>query len=153
MRALFPAAVFAAASLSACSLPTADKEADAKARALYEQIRTGADLSKNEDLSPELRTPATLIQLAAVRGSLPPGAPTGVVNRSWSINAGTGGTTAALVHAYSYPQATVLAETVLAKGKDKVWKITGFHVKFAGPGAPGQPTAPAVSVEDQPKDV
>lgn len=150
MRALFPAALIASASLAACSLPTVNKEADGKARALYEQVRTGADLAANADLAPDLKTPANLAQLAAVRAQLPPGAPTAVANRSWSFNSTNGQTTASVVHAYSYPQATVLAETVLLKGKDKVWKITGFHVKFDGAPA-AQP--PAVSVEDAPKDI
>lgn len=154
MRALFPAALVAAASLSACSLPTVDKEADAKARALYDQIRTGADLSANPDLGPELRTPEARAGLAEIRASLPPGAPTAVANRSWSFNAGTGGTTARLVHAYTYPSTMVLTETVLAKGRDKVWTITGFHLKFEAPGGtPSHPAPPAVTVEEQRKDV
>jgi len=152
-RRSFVLALAGALVLAACSLPTVDKEADAKARTLFEQIRSGADLSASTDLDADLRTPEALAQLAAIRSALPPGTPTAVANRSWSYNAGTGGTTASLIHAYSYPSATVLAETVLAKGKDKVWKITGFHVKLAAPGAPEQRKAPAVTVEDQPKDV
>lgn len=148
MRALFPAALVAAASLSACSLPSVDKEADGKARALYEQIRTGADLSANPDLAGDLKAPGTLSQLAAIRSALPDGAPTAVATRGWNLNTGTGGTTASVVHAYSYPSTTVLAETVLAKGKDRVWKITGFHVKFADASLPPHETKPpAVSVE------
>lgn len=139
MRRTFLAGVIALVALAACSLPTVDKAADAKAQALYTQIRTGADISLNTDLAPELKTPAALAQLAAVKAQLPEGAPTGVVNRSWSINAGAGGTQAALVHAYSYPTVTVLAQTVLAKGKDKTWKIIGFHVTFEGLTAPPAP--------------
>ena len=155
MRALFPAAIVAvvAASLAACSLPTADKEADAKARALYEQIRTGADLSANADLAGDLRAPQALAELAKVKAALPAGAPTSVANRSWSLSAGTGGTKATLVHAYSYPSATVVTQTMLAKGDDKLWKIIGFHVRLAPPSAAGQRKAPPVTVEDQPKDV
>ncbi|MFA7263103.1 MAG: hypothetical protein WC068_08780 [Caulobacter sp.] len=133
----FLAMITACLAVAACSLPTIDKQADAEARALYEQVRTGADLSANPNLAPDLRRPATLAQLAAVRASLPPGAPTATANRSWSINAGTGGTTATLVHAYSYPSQTVLAETVLRKDKAGAWLIIGFHVTFEGPsGAP-----------------
>lgn len=131
MRRTFLAAAIILVTLAACSLPTVDKAADVKARSLYEQIRTGADLSQNADLAPELKTPAALAQLAAVKGALPEGTPTGAVNRSWSINAGTGGTTAVLVHAYSYPTQTVLAQTVLAKAGG-AWLITGFHVTFEG---------------------
>lgn len=149
MRRTFLAGALALVTLAACSLPTVDKVADAKARGLYEQIRTGADLSGSADLAPDLKTPAALVQLAAVKAALPPGAPTAAVNRSWSINAGTGGTTATLVHAYSYPTQTVLAQTVLAKGRDKVWKITGFHVRFEGLTVPPTPKD-AVTV-DKPK--
>jgi len=152
MRALFPAAVIVAASLSACGMLKVDPEADVKARALYEQIRTGGDLAANADLAPDLKTPATVAQLSALRAQLPPGAPTAVANRSWSINSTNGQTTASLVHAYSYPSTTVLTETVLAKGRDKAWTITGFHVKFGD--AAGPPAKPsAVSVESQPKDI
>lgn len=136
---MIAAMITACLAVSACSLPTIDKQADAEARTLYEQIRTGADLGANPDLAPDLRQPATLAQLAAVRASLPPGAPTAAVNRSWSINAGTGGTQAVLVHAYSYPTQTVLAETVLRKDKAGAWLIVGFHVTFESPakGPPG----------------
>lgn len=132
-------------AVAACSLPTLDKQADAKARTLYEQIRTGADLSANPDLGPDLRKPETLAQLAAVKASLPEGAPTATANRSWSINAGTGGTRATLVHAYSYPAQTVLAQTVLAKVKGGGWQIIGFHVTFEGPANDAPP--PPVTVE------
>lgn len=152
-RRSFVLALAGALVLAGCSLPTADKEADAMAKALYAQISTGADLSANVDLAADLRTPEALAQLAAVRTALPKGEPTAVANRSWSLSAGTGGTTATLVHAYRYPSTTVVAQTMLAKGQDKRWKITGFHVTLAPPGAPGQRKPPAVTVEDQPKAV
>ena len=141
--------ISACLALAACSLPTMDKAADAKARALYEQIRTGADLSQDADLSPALRTPESLAALAAVKASLPEGAPTAAVTRSWSINAGTGGTNAVLVHAYSYPSQTVLAETVLAKSKVGGWEITGFHVTFEGPVNTAPPPAVTVTKPSQ----
>ena len=145
----FLAMITACLAVTACSLPTVDKAADAKARALYEQIRTGADLAANTDLSADLRKPEMLAQLAAVKASLPEGAPTAAVNRSWSINAGTGGTNAVLVHAYSYPSQTVLAQTVLAKGKGGVWRIIGFHVTFEGPATDAPP--PPVTVTRPPQ--
>ena len=149
MRALVPiAAAVACLALAGCGLPTVDKEADARARALYEQIRTGADLAANPDLAPDLKTPAALAQLAAVRQALPAGAPTATAVRSWNVRVGSGGTTAALVHAYSYPARTVLAETVLLKDERKTWKVAGFHVKVEDPSAKSAPTpAPAVTVE------
>lgn len=152
MRLNILAALTACVAVAACSLPTMDKEADAKARALYTQISTGADLAQNTDLAPNLATPEGLAQLAAVKAMLPPGAPTGVANRSWSFNSGTGGTTSTVVHAYSYPQSTVVAQTVMTKAKGGVWKIAGFHVTYENAGAPAAPKAPpAVTVEEQPK--
>lgn len=138
--------------LSGCSLPKPDAEADKKARALYDQIRTGADLSKNPDLGAELKAPAAMVELAKVRTALPDGTPTSTAIRSWRVNIVNGETTAMVVHAYGYPSRTVLAETVLRKDAKKVWTIVGFHIAFADPGAPQQPPRPAVSV-DPPKDI
>ncbi len=135
-------------SLAGCGLARIDPEADGKARAFYEQVRTGADLSANPDLAPSLKSPSTLAELAAVRRSLPPGAPTGAATRGYNFSSVNGQTTATLTHAYSYPAATVLAETVLGRGKDKVWKIIGFHVKVNdGDGPIGPSAPPAVTVE------
>ncbi|MES2036108.1 MAG: hypothetical protein V4466_18220 [Pseudomonadota bacterium] len=145
----------AGAVLSACTLPTLDKEADAKARALYEQIRSGADLAASPDLAPELKTPAALAQLAAVKASLPAEAPTAVANQGFNISIENGQSSARLVHAYSYPARTILAETVLRKDETKTWKIIGFHVKTQAPGqGPGaKPAEPAVSVDDPARDI
>ena len=147
MRLNIIAALTACVALAACSLPTIDKEADAKARALYTQIRTGADISANPDLAPELRTPEALAQLAAIKGMLPPGEPASATNRSWNFNAGTGGTTSTVVHAYSYPERIVLAQTVLSKAKGAGWKIIGFHVNFEAPSGAAPKAPPAVTVE------
>lgn len=152
MHRLFPAAVVAAATLGACSLPVLDKAADAKARTLFEQVRTQADLAANTDLAPDLRTPEALTQLAAMRNALPEGAPTAAALRSWNVYSGTGGSRTNLVHAYSYPGRTVLAETVLTKGKDGAWQIAGFHLTFED-GAPGQGGKPALTVTEKPRDV
>jgi hypothetical protein len=153
MHRLFPAAVVvAAATLGACSLPTIDKEADAKARALFEQVRTQADLAANTDLAPDLRTPQALAQLAGMKTALPPGAPTASALRSWNVYSGTGGSRTNLIHAYSYPGRTVLAETVLTKDKDGAWRIAGFHLTFED-GAPGQGGKPALTVTEKPQDI
>ncbi|HWA60547.1 MAG TPA: hypothetical protein VG939_04195 [Caulobacteraceae bacterium] len=135
-------------ALAACSLPAADKESDADARALFEEIRTGADLAQDPHLAPELKTPDALAQLAAVRNLLPPGAPTKVENRSWNYQTTNDGSVAMLVHAYVYPGHTVLAETVLHKSPgQKTWSIAGFHVHLDSP--PGDNRAP-VTVDGPP---
>jgi hypothetical protein len=148
MTRLSPAPLIALLALTACSLPTADKQSDAEARALYEEIRTGADLSKDTHLSEELTTPDALAQLAEVKGMLPPGAPEKIENRSWKYNASTDGAYATLVHAYIYKNHTVLAETVLKKPSGGEWKIAGFHVHLDGP--PGQSDGPPVTVTGPP---
>lgn len=145
-------ALAGALALAACSLPVLDKEADAKARALFEQVRTQADPGANADLAPDLRTPEALAQLAAMRNALPEGAPTAAALRSWNVYSGTGGSRTNLVHAYSYPGRTVLAETVLTKGKDGAWQIAGFHLTFED-GAPGQGGKPALTVTEKPQDI
>lgn len=151
MRRTVLVALAACFALAACSMPTVNKEADAKAQALYTQIRTGADLTQNADLAPDLRKPEALAQLAAVKASLPEGAPIATSTRSWSFNAGTGGTTATVVHGYSYPQRTVLAQTVLTKVKGGGWQIAGFHVTFEGAADAAPGGQPAVTVTDSTK--
>lgn len=150
-RRSFILALAGALALAACGLPVFDKEADAKARALFEQVRTQADLAANADLAPDLRTPQALAQLAAMKRALPQGAPTAGALRSWNVHSGTGGSRTSLVHAYSYPGRTVLAETVLIKGKDG-WRIVGFHLTFED-GAPGRGGKPALTVTEKPQDV
>lgn len=143
------AALMACLALAACSLLTPDKVADAKARALYAQISTGADLSRNTDLASNLRAPAAMEQLSALKAALPPGPPSAVATRSWSLKAGMGGSRAVLVHAYSYPGQTVLVQTVLTREKDGAWQVNGFHLTFdrpsngPGTGGPARPAKPS----------
>jgi hypothetical protein len=124
--------------LGACSLPAADKESDADARQLYEEIRTGADLSQDPHLADFLKTPDHLAELAAWKSMLPPGSPDKIENRSWNYNATTEGSVATLTHAYVYKDNTVFAETVLRKGPgEKAWTIAGFHISLDHPNLPG----------------
>jgi len=123
------AACAALAVLAACSLPVVDKQADAAARGLYEEIRTGADLSRDPNLGPALKTPGALAQLADIRAHLPAGAPAKVENRSFNFSTTPRGSTANLVHAYVYAGGSVLADTVLEKAPgQKAWQVVGFHV-------------------------
>lgn len=140
MRRFSAVLTLTALALGACSLPTADKESDAEARQLYQEIRTGADLSQDPNLDDSLKTPERLAQLAQVKALLPPGEPSKVENRSWNYNTMTSGSVATLVHAYIYPKGTVLAETVLRKDTgDKSWRIAGFHVNLDQPSAGDNP--------------
>jgi hypothetical protein len=147
MRTTLILAAALALALGGCSLPAADKEADAAARALYAEVRSGADLTKDAHLDASLKDPSTLAQLSDVSRLIPPAAPTKVDNRSWRFNTDLqSGTRAELIHAYRYPDRTVLAETVLQKAPgQKTWKIIGFHVRVEG--AEEKKQEPAVSGE------
>lgn len=146
MRCSSALAVFAALALGACSLPTADKESDAEARQLYQEIHSGADLTQDTNLTDEMKTPERLAELAAVKSLLPAGEPAKVENRSWNFQTMNDGSVATLVHAYVYSKQTVLAETVLRKGSgDKAWRIAGFHVSLSQP--PGGVSAPVTPGE------
>jgi hypothetical protein len=151
MRRLFVLTTLALGvlALNACSLPAADKESDAEARKLYEEIRTGADLSQDPNLADFLKTPDKLADLAAIKGELPAGEPSKIENRSWSYNSTNDGAVATLVHAYVYKSNTVLAETVLHKGPgEKTWSIAGFHVSLAHPDSEApSPAPPAIPGE------
>ncbi len=133
----------AALTLSACGLPTADKESDAEARQLYQEIHSGADLSQDPNLDETMKTPDRLAELAAVRAALPQGEPSKIENRAWNYNTTNDGALATLVHAYIYPDRTVMTETVLRKASgEKTWRIAGFKVKL-DPAASGGNAAPA----------
>jgi hypothetical protein len=129
-----PAAAFASLALAACSFPVGDKAADAAARNLYQEIATGADISRDPNLDVSLQNPNTLWQLASARSMLPQGAPTKVDNQGYKFNTTVEGTRAELTHAYHYPTATIIADTVLwkAPGQGAQWKIIGFHFRPAG---------------------
>lgn len=135
----------ALAALCACSLPTADKESDAAARAFYSEIRSGADLGRDPHLDPALATPEAAAALAAVREWAPGQTPTQVNNTGWSFKSNAGqGSEAQLSHAYVYPSATVHVQTVLRKLPGQTtWTIVGFEANAA--------TGPAITVGVAPK--
>jgi hypothetical protein len=138
-------AIAAVAALGACSLPTADKESDAAARAFYGEIRSGADLSRDPHLDPALTTPQAAAALAALREWAPGQTPTQVDNTGWSIDSTAGqGSQAQLSYAYVYPSATVHVQTVLHKLPGQTsWSIVGFEANAA--------TGPAIAVGVPPK--
>jgi hypothetical protein len=104
------------AALGACSLPVADKESDGVARTLFDEVRTGADLSRETHLDPSLQTPAAAAGFAQIRAALPPGAPTKVNNTGFSYNSSTGtGAAARLSHQYVYADRSVTIQTFLKK--------------------------------------
>src|SRR5476651_1059588 len=106
------AAFAAAVAMAACSLPVADKESDGLARAFFDEIRGGADLSHDIHLDPSLQTPIAAAGFAQIRSLLPPGAPTKVNNSGFSYNSSSGtGTTARLSHQYVFGARTITIQT------------------------------------------
>ena len=142
------AAVVLLVGLASCILPVFDKEADADARNLYQEIGTAADLNQDPHLDPSIRTPENIAALAALRQQLPPGAPASVNNQGFNISVNNGLSNATLTHAYHYASgATVVAETVLRKTPGQTaWMIVGFHINMGG----GAPQTPAVTVTRTP---
>lgn len=115
--------------LACCSLPTQNPEADAAARRIYTAVQSGADLSGDVALSPDLRTPQALARLEDVRALIPKTPAQSVETRSWRYTTSTTGGGADLVHAYRYPDCTVVAETVMRKPPgSQHWMIIGFHI-------------------------
>ena len=135
----------ALAALGACSLPAADKESDALARAFYGEVRAGADLSRDPHVDPALATPQAAAQLAAVRAWAPGQAPEQINNAGWSYNSSLGqGAVAQLSHAFVYAGATVHVQTVLRKLPGQTaWTVVGFEANAEN--------GPAVALGVQPK--
>lgn len=115
--------------LAACNLPVVNAEADAAARRVYTAVQAGGDLSRDAELSLDLRTPEALAELDADRAMIPKTAPQSVENRGWRFATTSDGGTASLVHAYRYPDCTVVAETLLRKPPgSQTWEVVGFHL-------------------------
>ena len=138
-------AAVAALLLASCSLPVVNQEADALARGFYESVRTGADLTNDPRLAPELRTPNINAQLASARAMIPNTPPTSVDNSSFHINTDANGTRVDLQHSYHYADRVVQAETVMTKAPGAAtFLIAGFHTRItSGATTPTTQAAPA----------
>ncbi|HEY3811631.1 MAG TPA: hypothetical protein VGL66_00270 [Caulobacteraceae bacterium] len=145
MRPWFVAGL-ACLSLTACSLPSPDKDADALAQRFVGEIASGADLSKDADVDPQLTGPQWVAQRASLQAMFPQPKPDSVKSTGWSINTKAGeGTRAELRYSYVYGKQTPVAATVVLRkpeGKTK-WIATGLQAhRDAGPVALGEPPAP-----------
>jgi hypothetical protein len=119
---------------AACSLPPADKESDGIAKTFFEEVRTGADLTRDPHLDPALQTPVADAGFAQIRAHLPPGAPTKVNNAGYSYNSSTGtGSTAALSHQYVYGARTITIQTFMKKPPGGTqWFVVGLEADLGG---------------------
>ena len=121
--------------LAACVLGLAgcqvDREVDAGSRRLFDEIRQGADLTQDQTLSADMRTPEAVRALSGLRQAIPGGEPRVSVRR-WSINTNNGNSSAEVVHVYAYPNngPTLVTETVARRAAGETrWTIVGFHMR------------------------
>jgi hypothetical protein len=149
MRRTPASRALAVAALFGCSLPAADKESDRIARAFYDEIRTGADVDRDPNVDPSLKTDEAKAVIAQLRVMLPTAAPTSVRNTGWNYSSSAGfGASAQLAHAYVYPDRTIDVETVMQKAPGQAaWSIVGFEAErqgaTQGPLVLGTPPKPA----------
>jgi hypothetical protein len=131
----------AAIAICACNLPVADKESDGIARAFYDEVRTGADLTRDPHVSPALETDEAQAELAQIRAVIPAGPLTAVHNTGWHYATSTEtGSSAQLGHAYDYAGKTIRIQTIMQKAPGQTsWSIVGFQA-----GLDGAATAPIV---------
>src|SRR5215475_5341431 len=94
--------LFLVLALAACGPKPED---DQVVRAFFEHVRAGEYDAVQHDLAPNLQTPDSRAQLAAVgRQYVPPSAPTSATRLNWSSFTPDGGDTqATYVYRYDYP--------------------------------------------------
>jgi hypothetical protein len=119
---------------AACSLPVADKESDAIARTFFDEVRTGADLSRDAHVDPTLATPSAAAGLAQIRSLLPPGAPTKVNNTGFNFSSDTAtGSTARLSHQYVFGARSITMQTFLRKPPGATtWFVVAAEADLGG---------------------
>jgi hypothetical protein len=144
-------ALAAGLGIAACSLPVADKESDGVARTFFDEVRSGADLSRDVHVDPSLQTPITGDGFARMRSALPPGPPTKVNNSGYSYNSSSGaGSMARLSHQYVWGARNVTIQTFMKKPPGGTnWVIYAVEADLGG----AQPaivvgTEPAASSSD-----
>ena len=128
--------VLACIALSACQLPSPDKDADALAKRFIGEVASGADLSKDPSIDPQLSGAAFQVQRDGLKAMFPKPAPDKVNSTGWSVNAKMGeGSRAELRYSYVYGASTVALTAVLRKPEGKTqWVATGLRgIKDAGP--------------------
>jgi hypothetical protein len=134
MKLATMAALAAGLATAACSLPVADKESDGAARALFDEVRTGADLGHDTHVDPSLETPIAAEGFARIRSLLPPGAPSKVNNTGYSYNSSTGvGSMARLSHQYVWGARDVTIQTFMKKPPGGTnWVIYALEADLGG---------------------
>jgi len=130
------AAICVGLALAACGAPSApagDASAEPIARAFYDEVAAGTDVSDDPHLAHELKNPTTTNELALYRAMIPPEPPTRVETRDLTAKTDETGVTTRIVHAYVYADRTLVAQTVLFRspaGREPV--IVGFNLSQEG---------------------
>jgi hypothetical protein len=132
-------------AIAACSLPVVDKESDGVARAFFEEMRSGADLSRDTHVDPSLQTPIAAEGVARIRSLLPPGAPTKLNNTGFSYHSSSGaGSVARLSHQYVWGARDVTIQTFMKKPPGGTsWLIYAVEADLGG-------AQPAIAVGTEP---
>jgi hypothetical protein len=131
-------ALVAAVALAACKPagpPPLDPNADAFARQLFDEVRTGADLAADPHLAHELKNPTTEEQITQFRTLIPNEPPRSVELRDSTVTQDSTGATTKLTDVYHYADKDLIAQTALFKspsGVDPV--IVGFNLTVVGGG-------------------
>jgi hypothetical protein len=142
---LMLAALAALLALGACGLPAIGKESGGVARTFFDEVRTGADLSRDAHVDPSLKTPEATASLAQIRNLLPPGAPSAVNSSGFSYNSESAtGATVRVTHEYVYGARLVTIQTYLRKPPGAtIWFVVGLEADLGG-------TQPAIVVGSEP---
>ena len=120
-----------AAALAACkpAPPTLDPEAEPFARALFAEVRDGANLDDDAHLAHELKNATTEEEIGEFRGLIPLEPARTIELTSWDAKSDSTGVTTRLTQTYRYADRTLIVQTALFKspaGKDPV--NVGFRV-------------------------
>jgi len=138
MLASLVPATLAAAALGACKPagpPPLDPNADAYARQLFEEIRSGASLEADPHLAHELKNPTTEAQINQFRMLIPAEPPRSVELRDSQVTEDSTGVTTRLTDVYHYVDRDLVAQTALFRspsGVDPV--IVGFNLTTSSGG-------------------
>ena len=138
MKVVAFVALTAGLALAACSLPVVDKESDGIARTLFDEVRAGADLTRDPHIDRSLETPAAAAGFSRIRSHLPPGAPSNVNNTGYSYNSSGGtGTTARLSHQYVFGARPITIQTTMHKPPGGTqWFVIGMEADLGAAEAP-----------------
>jgi hypothetical protein len=125
-------------ALGACHLTPPDKSADALAKRVISDVASGADLSKDAQVDPQMTSPESQAEEGAIRAFLPAGAPKSVKFTGFSVDTKAGeGARCELTYDYVYADRTVDITVLMRKRPGaKAWSVTGLQAGREGAGAP-----------------